>query len=101
MAALVLVKWLMSLSFFKKRLLEFHRQHLLVDKKIFLVKQWGSMFYEMWSFQWRSLMRTQPDDFLINSFYLAEGEEVEQVLVAHQYDRKAAVAGLRDNLRFF
>lgn len=46
-------------------------------------------------------MRTQPDDFLINSFYLAEGEEVEQMLVAHQYDHRAAVAGLRDNLRGF
>lgn len=46
-------------------------------------------------------MGTQPDDFLINFFFLAEGEEVEQVLVVHQYDHKAAVAGLRDNLRVF
>lgn len=78
-----------------KRLLEFHQQHLLVDEKISHVKQWGSMFYEMWSFQW------QPDDFLINFFFLAEGEEIEQVLVADQYGHKAAVAGLRDNLRVF
>lgn len=57
--------------------------------------------FEMWSFQWRFLMRTQVDDFLINFFFLADGEEIEQVLVADQYDHKAAVAGSRDNLRVF
>lgn len=57
--------------------------------------QRGRMFDEMCSVQWRVLMRTQLDDFLIHFFFLAEGEEGEHMLVAH----KAAGAGLRDNLR--